>query len=261
MFKTRGPLRLGRAGSRNAIACGYCHPAPYGARLAGDSVATSTVNEEISVLNWIIDQSLKHRFLVIVVTLAFAAWGAVSMKYLDVDAFPDTTPVQVQINTVAPALGPEEIEQQITFPIEQVISGLPKLEMVRSVSKFGLSQVVVTFEDGTDIYFARQLINERLSTVELPVGIERSKMGPVATGLGEVFHYVVKGQGTDLTDMRTIHDWVIKPKLRTGQRQVALRAILDQQRRGKNLVRAQELAEEPEDGKRHSASVHRAWAS
>lgn len=167
------------------------------------------------MLNWIIDFSLKHRFLVIVGTLAFAAWGIVSMKYLDVDAFPDTTPVQVQINTVAPALGPEEIEQQITFPIEQVISGLPKLEMVRSVSKFGLSQVVVTFEDGTDIYFARQLINERLSTVELPVGIERSKMGPVATGLGEVFHYVVTGQGTDLTDMRTIHDWVIKPKLRT----------------------------------------------
>jgi cobalt-zinc-cadmium resistance protein CzcA len=166
------------------------------------------------MLNWIIDFSLKHRFLVIVVTLTFAVWGVVSMRYLDVDAFPDTTPVQVQINTMAPALGPEEIEQQITFPIEQVISGLPKLEMVRSVSKFGLSQIVVTFRDGTDIYFARQLINERLSTVELPTGLERPKMGPVATGLGEVFHYVVTGQGTDITDMRTIHDWVIKPKLR-----------------------------------------------
>jgi cobalt-zinc-cadmium resistance protein CzcA len=166
------------------------------------------------MLNWIIDFSLKHRFLVIVATLAFGVWGVISMRYLDVDAFPDTTPVQVQINTMAPALGPEEIEQQITFPIEQVISGLPKLEMVRSVSKFGLSQIVVTFRDGTDIYFARQLINERLSTVELPTGLERPKMGPVATGLGEVFHYVVTGQGTDITDMRTIHDWVIKPKLR-----------------------------------------------
>src|SRR5437899_164810 len=141
--------------------------------------------------------------------------GAVSMRYLDIDAFPDTTPVQVQINTVAPALGPEEVEQQITFPIEQVIAGLPRLHQLRSVSKFGLSQVVVTFADGTDIYFARQLINERLSTVELPASIERPKMGPVSTGLGEVFHYVVTGKGNDLTELRTIHDWVIKPKLRT----------------------------------------------
>src|SRR5204863_723637 len=126
-----------------------------------------------SVLNGIIDFSLRHRFVVVFATLAFAIAGVVSLQYLDIDAFPDTTPVQVQINTVAPGLGPEEIEQQITFPVEQVISGLPRLQELRSVSKFGLSQVVMTFEDGTDIYFARQLINERLSTVELPVGIER----------------------------------------------------------------------------------------
>src|SRR5207245_3841551 len=138
--------------------------------------------------------------------LAFAVLGGLSVRYLDIDAFPDTTPVQVQINTVAPALGPEEVESQITFPIEQKISGLPRLEQVRSVSKFGLSQVVVTFTDGTDIYFARQVINERLGTVELPVGLERPKMGPVATGLGEVFHYVVTGKGNDITDLRTIHD-------------------------------------------------------
>ncbi len=167
------------------------------------------------MLNWIIDFSLRHRVLVIVVALVFAGVGVVSLRYLNIDAFPDTTPVQVQINTVAPALGPEEVEQQVTFPIEQVISGLPRLQQLRSVSKFGLSQVVVTFDDGTDIYFARQLINERLATVELPVGIERPKMGPVSTGLGEVFHYVVTGQGTDITEMRTIHDWVVKPKLRT----------------------------------------------
>src|SRR5438477_9674771 len=117
------------------------------------------------MLNWIIDVSLRHRFLVIVAALILAVGGALSMRYLDIDAFPDTTPVQVQINTVAPALGPEEVEQQITFPIEQVISGLPRLESLRSVSKFGLSQVVVTFADSTDIYFARQLINERLTTV------------------------------------------------------------------------------------------------
>src|SRR5262249_33855671 len=167
------------------------------------------------VLNWIIDLSLRHRFAVILTVIACAAIGVVSMLRLDIDAFPDTTPVQVQINTVAPALGPEEVEQQITFPVEQVLSGLPRLETLRSVSKFGLSQVVVTFEDGTDIYFARQVVNERLGTAQLPTGIERPKMGPVSTGLGEVFHYVVTGKGDDITDLRTVHDWVIRPNLRT----------------------------------------------
>src|SRR5262245_55192783 len=167
------------------------------------------------MLNWIIDVSLRNRFLVLLACIGLAAAGAIAVLHLDIDAFPDTTPIQVQINTVAPALGPEEVEQQITFPIEQVLGGLPRLEQLRSVSKFGLSQVVVTFKDGTDIYFARQLVNERLGTVELPVGLERPKMGPVATGLGEVFHYVVTGKGDDITGLRTIHDWVIKPKLRT----------------------------------------------
>ncbi|HEY1380252.1 MAG TPA: efflux RND transporter permease subunit, partial [Gemmataceae bacterium] len=167
------------------------------------------------MLNWIIDLSLRHRFAVIVTALACAAVGAVSMLRLDIDAFPDTTPVQVQINTVAPALGPEEVEQQITFPVEQVLSGLPRLETLRSVSKFGLSQVVVTFDDGTDIYFARQVVNERLGGAQLPIGVERPRMGPVSTGLGEVFHYVVTGKGDDATELRTIHDWVIRPKLRT----------------------------------------------
>jgi cobalt-zinc-cadmium resistance protein CzcA len=167
------------------------------------------------VLNWIIDFSLRHRLLVILGAVALAVLGGISLRYIDIDAFPDTTPVQVQINTVAPSLGPEEVEQQITFPIEQTIGGLPRLQQLRSVSKFGLSQVVAIFDDGTDIYFARQLVNERLGTVELPQNIERPKMGPVATGLGEVFHYVVTGQGHDLTDLRTIHDWVIRPKLRT----------------------------------------------
>jgi cobalt-zinc-cadmium resistance protein CzcA len=170
---------------------------------------------------------LRHRFLVILTAAAFAVAGAVSLRYLAIDAFPDTTPVQVQINTVAPSLGPEEVERQLTFPIEQIIAGLPRLQQLRSVSKFGLSQVVVTFDDGTDVYFARQVISERLATAELPPGIERPRLGPVATGLGEVFHYVVTLRGVDLSRLsdekredrlrylRTIHDWVIKPKLRT----------------------------------------------
>ncbi|MBM4078397.1 MAG: efflux RND transporter permease subunit, partial [Planctomycetes bacterium] len=165
------------------------------------------------MLNWIINWSLRNRFFVMLVALGGVALGLVSLRYLDIDAFPDTTPVQVQVNTVAPALAPEEVEQQITFRIEQAISGLPRLELVRSVSKFGLSQVVANFEDGTNIYFARQLIAERLSTVELPEGIERPAMGPVSTGLGEVFHYMLSGK--DLTEVRTLHDWVVKPLMRT----------------------------------------------
>jgi cobalt-zinc-cadmium resistance protein CzcA len=179
------------------------------------------------MLNWIIDFSLRNRAVVLVLVAAVIVAGGWSLQYLDVDAFPDTTPVMVQINTTAPSLAPEEVERQITFPIEQVISGLPGLEQLRSISKFGLSQVVVVFEDATDIYFARQLINERLTTVELPTGIERPKMGPVSTGLGEVFHYIVRLKDVDisslprerqiekLTELRTTHDWVIKPQMRT----------------------------------------------
>ena len=169
----------------------------------------------MDILNRIIDFSLRHRFLVVLGAVIFACAGAMSLQYLDIDAFPDTTPVQVQINTVAPALGPEEVEQRITMPIEQSIGGLPGLEQMRSISKFGLSQVVVTFNDATDIYFARQLISEHLATVELAEGVERPKMGPVATGLGEVFHYIVRAAGNDVTQARTIHDWAIKPKMRT----------------------------------------------
>ncbi len=132
----------------------------------------------MDILKAIIDFSLRNRLLVILGFVAAAAAGAVSLSQLDIDAFPDTTPVQVQINTVAPALAPEEVERQITFPIEQAISGLPGLEQLRSISKFGLSQVVVIFEDGTDIYFARQLINERLATVESAAGDRPAQDGP-----------------------------------------------------------------------------------
>src|SRR5439155_26055626 len=171
--------------------------------------------------------SMRQRILVHPGVAGAALVGGFALTHLDIDAFPDTTPVQVQINTTAPSLTPEEVERQITFPIEQKIGGMPHLQQLRSVSKFGLSQVVVTFDDGTEIYFARQLINERLGTVELPPGITRPTLGPVSTGLGEVFHYVLTNKGYDfltmpdeervskLIELRTIHDWVIKPKLRT----------------------------------------------
>src|SRR5689334_20489606 len=166
------------------------------------------------MLNWIISWSLRNRVLVLGCTALFLAVGVASLRRLDIDAFPDTTPVQVQINTVAPALSPEQIEQQITFPVEQAISGLPRLESVRSISKFGLSQVVVTFGDDTEIYFARRLVSERLASVQLPPGIAPPQMGPVATGLGEVFHYILTSDSGDLTELRTAQDWIVRPALR-----------------------------------------------
>ena len=167
------------------------------------------------MLNTIIHWSLRHRFLVIAIAVGFAVTGAFSLSRLPIDAFPDTTPVQVQVNTVAPALAPVEIEQQITFPVEQAISGLRGLVEVRSLSKFGLSQVTVIFDDDTDIYLARQQVMERLSTVELPEGLAQPAMGPVATGLGEVFHYILTSDTKNLSDLRSIQDWIIRPQLRS----------------------------------------------
>ncbi len=167
------------------------------------------------MLNRIISWSIRHRRPVIASSLLLALMGGVAFSHLPIDAFPDTTPVQVQINTTAPALAPLEVERQITFQVEQAISGLPGLKEVRSISKFGLSQVTVIFDEGTDIYRGRQTVMERLQTVELPAGIERPQLGPVATGLGEVFHYLVTGAGKSLAELRTVHDWVIKPQMRS----------------------------------------------
>ena len=165
------------------------------------------------MLNRVINWSLDHRVAVIVIWAGIAILGALAFARLPMDAFPDTTPVQVQINTVASALSPFEIERQVTAPLEQAISGLPKLKEVRSISKFGLSQVTVIFEDGTDIYLSRQVVMERVQGVELPSGIDRPGLGPVATGLGEVFHYLVSGRDKTLAELRTIHDWVVKPRM------------------------------------------------
>ncbi len=168
------------------------------------------------MLNHLISFCIKNRLLVCVFSCLLILYGGRALLSLPVDAFPDTTPVQVQINTTAPALNPQEAEQQITMLIEQAVSGLPGLANLRSVSKFGLSQVVATFEEGTSIYLARQLISERLQGVELPEGIARPEMGPISTGLGEVFHYVVRSDNPQrsLTELRELQDWVVKPQLR-----------------------------------------------
>jgi len=162
----------------------------------------------------LIEFALKNRLLVLLLFLAACCLGFWRLTMLPVDAFPDTTPIQVQINTVAPALNPEEIEQQITLPVELSIGGLPGLVNVRSVSKFGFSQVVATFDDTTTIADARQYVFERIMAVELPEGIERPQLGPIVTGLGEVVHYVVRSTDRTQEELRTLHDWVIKPELR-----------------------------------------------
>ncbi|MDQ2622346.1 MAG: CusA/CzcA family heavy metal efflux RND transporter [Actinomycetota bacterium] len=163
-----------------------------------------------------IDFSLKNRFVVLLLAGILIVFGVRAAKQLPLDAFPDTTPVQVQVNTNAPELSPEEVERLITFPVEYAMGGLKGLEEVRSVSKFGLSQVVLIFSDDTDIYFARQQINERLGEAELPEGVPEPTMGPVATGLGEVYHYLLSSENPkiDLTELRTLQDWVIRPRLR-----------------------------------------------
>ncbi|MCX6887030.1 MAG: efflux RND transporter permease subunit, partial [Verrucomicrobia bacterium] len=168
------------------------------------------------MLNWIITTSLKNRLTVAIMAVLLVLVGGRSLTNLPVDAFPDTTPVQVQINTTVPALNAQEAESQVTIPVELAIGGLPGLVNIRSVSKFGLSQVVATYDDATSIFRARQLITERLQTEELPAGIPRPQLGPISTGLGEVFHYVVRSDNTNrtLSELREMQDWVVKPQLR-----------------------------------------------
>ncbi|APD13633.1 efflux RND transporter permease subunit [Pandoraea pulmonicola] len=172
----------------------------------------------------IIQCSIQHRWLMLVVTLAVAVAGVFAYQRLPIDAVPDITNVQVQINTNVPGYSPLEAEQRVTFPIESAMSGLPGLEQTRSMSRYGLSQVTVIFKDGTDIYFARQLVNERIGQAKekLPAGIN-PEMGPISTGLGEIYLWTVeaapdarKPDGTPYTptDLREIQDWVIKPQLR-----------------------------------------------
>jgi cobalt-zinc-cadmium resistance protein CzcA len=168
--------------------------------------------------------SVRQRWLVILFVLGLTALGGWNFTRLPIDAVPDITNVQVQINTQAPGYSPLETEQRITFPVETAMGGLPRLEYTRSLSRYGLSQVTVVFQDGTDIYFARQLVNERIQQVkdQLPAGVEVA-MGPIATGLGEILLYTVEARqgaktqgGKDFTasDLRTIQDWIIKPQLR-----------------------------------------------
>ncbi len=176
------------------------------------------------ILEKLIHFSIRQRWLIMIVVFALSAIGVYNFGKLPIDAVPDITNVQVQINTEAPGFSPLESEQRVTYPVETAIAGLPGLDYTRSLSRYGLSQVTVVFKDGTDIYFARQLIAERLQEVkgQIPAGLEPT-MGPIATGLGEIFMFTIepkegakKPDGSEWTptDLRELQDWVVKPQLR-----------------------------------------------
>ena len=178
------------------------------------------------MLERLIRFAIHHRWLMLVLTAALIALGVWSYRHLSIDATPDITNVQVQINTQASGYSPLEAEQRVTYVIETAMAGLPKLDYTRSLSRYGLSQVTVVFEDGTDLYFARQQVAERLQQIssQLPEGLD-PELGPIATGLGEIFMYTVEaepgarkpdGSTYTATDLRTLQDWVIRPQLRNA---------------------------------------------
>ncbi|MHB1046947.1 MAG: efflux RND transporter permease subunit [Thermoanaerobaculia bacterium] len=168
------------------------------------------------MLRRLVDLSLENRAIVLLAAVLLIAGGAYSLTQLPIDAQPDITNVQVQVLTKAPALGPVEMEQFVTYPVEAAMNGLPKLQEIRSISRYGLSAVTIVFQDGVDLYFARQLVSERLVQAReaIPEGLGTPELGPVTTGLGDVFQFTVEGDGVSAMERRTILDWMIAPRLR-----------------------------------------------
>src|SRR5215217_3818908 len=170
------------------------------------------------MINGLIRFAVSQRILVLLMVTILIGAGVYSFQRLPIDAVPDVTNVQVIILTPAPSLAPLEIERQITFPVEVAMSGLPNVEEIRSTSKVGLSFVTVVFDDSVNIYFARQLVNERLAQAreQIPTSVGNPQMGPISTGLGEIYQYEIKGApGTNYTatDLRTIQDWNVRRQM------------------------------------------------
>ena len=165
----------------------------------------------------LLDLSLRYRFFTLIAIVLIIASGLWSFRELPIDAVPDLTPVQVQILTKAPALGPVEVEKFVTFPIETSLSGLPGLREIRSLSRYGLSVVTAIFEDQLDPYFVRQLVNERmvLAQQHIPQQYARPVMGPLSTGLGEVYQFTLRGEGYTPMALRTLLAWDIGRRLRS----------------------------------------------
>jgi heavy metal efflux system protein len=169
------------------------------------------------MLERVLQFSLAQRFLVILTTVLLIGFGVHSWQQLNVDAVPDITTNQVVVNTETGGMGPDEVEKLVTFPIETAMGGIPGVEQIRSLSQYGLSQVTVTFSDSVETYFARQLVSERLNNVkeQLPAGIETPQMGPVSTGLGDIYMYVLESETRPPMELRSLQDWFVAPQLRT----------------------------------------------
>jgi cobalt-zinc-cadmium resistance protein CzcA len=169
------------------------------------------------VIDRILSFSLHNRLLVVLLALGVVAGGGLAFTRLPIDAFPDVSPVLVQVITESPGLAPEEVEQLITYPVEVAMNGLPGVEQVRSISLFGVSQVSVYFHDDVDIYFARQITLERLQATreQIPPGLGVPQLGATTTGLGQIYQYVMRGSSEDAMELRTLQDWVVKYNLRT----------------------------------------------
>ena len=169
------------------------------------------------MIDRILEFSLKNRLLVVILSIAVMGGGLIALSKLAIDAFPDVSPVLVQVITESPGLAPEEVEKLITYPVEVAMNGLPGVDHTKSISAFGISQISVYFEDDVDIYFARQLVLERLGQAaeEIPPGLGEPTLGPITTGLGQIYQYVVRGKGRDPVELRTMQDWIVKYNLRT----------------------------------------------
>lgn len=171
------------------------------------------------MLNRIIDFSLRQKFVALSLVVLMAAGGVFSLQDIPINSQPDVTPVQVLVITKAGRYSPYDVEKLVSYPIETAMNGLPDIKEVRSISQFGLSAVTIEFEENTDIYFARQLVSQRVQSIagELPEGVSSPQLGPISTALGEIVQYVVRGQNHTLTELRTIQDWLIAPQLKTVQ--------------------------------------------
>ena len=171
----------------------------------------------MTLLNHLIDFSFRQKFVALSLVLIMAFAGFQALSDIPINSLPDVTPVQVLVITKAGRYSPYDVEKLVSYPIETAMNGLPSVKEIRSISQFGLSAVTIEFDEDTDIYFARQMVSQRLQSIvdELPDGVSSPQLGPISTALGEIYQYVVKGPGYSLTELRTIQDWLIAPQLKT----------------------------------------------
>ena len=169
------------------------------------------------MIDRILEFSLRNRLLVILLSLGVIGGGILALSRLPIDAFPDVSPTLVQVVTESPGLAPEEVEKLITYPVEVAMNGMPGVQQVKSISAFGISQVSVYFNDNVNIYFARQLSLEKLQEAkeQIPPGLGEPKLGPITTGLGQVYQYLLTGEDVSPDSLRTLQDWIAKFQLRT----------------------------------------------